>query len=422
MSARGVFAGVLLFWAMMIFEVSVLPDSLGLGLAARVVNATALVVLFAYGLGVLVGGLPERVLVLYCCPVMLVVVGFLVNILRSASPETLSHLGLLLPWAAALSVPFMPGHDPERYWRLFYRFMLVASLVALIEYAAVFSGWLAPTVIETKRGDFLKGVFTIFHGLEDDTVYYRMYGVFAEPGTFAMYLLPALAYALIHRKMIATASLLACLVLTASLGGYFGFAIMLASFLHWELRRRSAVAQLIVGLGAIVVMALTAGALYEFFSVSYLDKGVSAGTRESNLSLFFTNFFEILSRAPLGMDLKGESLSNLADTDKAYIGSNFAPGTALMIGGVTAFLGYTIFLTVSTVCWLKILIRKSDHRVFAYVCVSFPALMTFVFQRTTIYESAVYSFLFAAPLLATLRRRFSCGTQSPLTVARETTH
>src|SRR4029077_12924326 len=121
----------ILFWAVIAFQISVLPDTLGVGSMARVVNTLALVLFFVCSMSVLASQISERVLVFYCLPILMIIVGYLANILRSADLEALSYLGLIIPWFAALSVPFTKGFDAERYWRLFYRFMLVACVIAL---------------------------------------------------------------------------------------------------------------------------------------------------------------------------------------------------------------------------------------------------------------------------------------------------
>ena len=393
----------ILFWAVIAFQISVLPDTLGVGSMARVVNTLALALFFVCSISVLASQVSERVFVFYCLPVLLIIVGYLVNVLRSANFQALTYLGLIIPWFAALSVPFTKGFDAEKYWRLFYRFMLVASAIALLEYLAMFSGFLHPSIIETKRGEFLKGVFTIFLGLQDGTPFNRMYGVFAEPGTFAMYLLPALAFALVHRKIFAAALFLVCMLLTASLGGYLGIVLVAVAFVQWEARRRGAVASLFVALAATVIVACIFGTVYEFFAESYLDKGVSAAERESNLDLFLRHFFDIAFEDPLGMELHGDSLTELAKSDRLYIGSNFTIGSALVVGGLTSFIGYVMFLLVNTVCWLRAVSRTSRSTVMECVCVSFPAVLSFIVQRATIFDSALYSFLFAVPILSVLR-------------------
>jgi hypothetical protein len=408
MSSRYLPVWSVVFWVVAIFQVSILPDTLGIGLVSRVVNTLTLVGLLACSLGYLAGRMSERVLVFYCFPVGLIILGYLVNIVRSLSLEELPYLGLVLPWAAALSVPFTRGFDSNHYWRLFYRFMLVISIIALVEYAAVFLGFLGTTAIKTSRGEFLKGIFTIFHGLDDpnEPVYDRMYGVFAEPGTCAMFLLPALAYALVYRRILGVIVFLWCMALTVSLGGYIGLVVLLLTFVYWETRNRSAVTAIFTWLCVLIALSIAAGSLYGPFTETYAQKGESAILREDNVTLFFSHFLEIVFQVPFGMDLTGHSLSDLAGSNRLFIGTTFSIGNALEIGGLSSFLGYTMFLIVNTMCWLRAVIRRGQtkNKALACVCISFPAVIIFVVQRTTLFDSALYSFLFAGPILGLLRR------------------
>jgi hypothetical protein len=419
MSNRQLPVWSLVFWVVAIFQVSILPDTLGLGVVSRIVNTLALGGLLACSMGSLTGRMSERAFVFYCLPVVLIILGYLVNIVRSLSLEELSYLGVVLPWAAALSVPFTRGFDANNYWRLFYRFMLIVSIIALIEYAAVFLGFLGTRPIKTSRGEFLKGIFTIFHGLDDpnEPVYERMYGVFAEPGTYAMYLLPAMGYALLNRRFVSALLFLVCLGLTVSLGGYVGFVLLMLMFVYWQTRNKSTATKVVTWLCVLIVLAVVAGTLYELFIETYREKGESATTREENVTLFFSHFFDIVFHAPLGMDLKGQSLSDLSDS--LFIGSNFSIANALVIGGLPAFLGYTMFLAVNAICWLRAMVYhgKTRSTALACICISFPVLVTFVVQRATIFDSALYSFLFAGPMLALLRRNSPEGRLDPISLA-----
>jgi hypothetical protein len=391
------------FWATLVFQLSVLPDILHLNFLSRIVNVLTLAIFAAWSLRVLAGKQPPGVLTLYCLPCILVIVGFTVNIARSVSLEALSHVALVLPWLAALSVPFVRPFDCERYWRLYYRFMMVVAVVSIAEFAAVFAGLISTSPLDTPRGVFLKGIFTIFGAVDGDVVYNRLYGIFGEPGSCAMLVLPAMAYALERRKILGIGVLLVCMLLTTSLGGYFGLAVLLVTFACWVGKSKSAATRAALVIVVLLVLGGVGGTLYGFFSQSYMDKGASAGTRESNVSAFFHNFMEIAAQEPWGMQLKGESQSALGSSDPLYIGSNFSIGNALVIGGVMALLGYSIFFLASIVCWLRGFIRRADANTVSYAYISLPAMVTFIFQRTTVYDSALFAFLYAAPMLAMLQ-------------------
>jgi len=387
---------------------------------SRIVNVLLLALLFVCAISTLTSMRSERLQVFYCFPIALVLVGYFLNILLSANLDALGYLGLTVPWLAALSVPFSRNFDVDRYWRYFYRFMIVASIVAVVEYTAVFYGFLEPTEIKTKRGDFLKGIFTIFNPSDDESpVYERLYGVFAEPGAFGMYLLPAIAYALFRRSVLAVVLFVVSMAYTLSIGGLIGLGILLVFFVHRLSQRKGRLVSTLVVLLTGIVLAVSAGVLYSFFSDIYLYKGESAMEREDNLRMFFSShLLEVISRAPLGMELRGESLSEAGEGDRLYIGSNFAPGTALVIGGISALVGYLTFLAVNTACWVRLLFHKPRSSVFDCIYVSYPALMTFVFQRATVFDSAFYAFLFAAPMLSLLRGAEPAPRTDPLRLAQ----
>jgi hypothetical protein len=411
----------IVFWAVIAFQLTVLPDTLGVPVMSRVVNVLLLALLFTCAASTITRTHSERVTVFYCLPCVLVAAGYFLNVLLSANLDALGYLGLTIPWLAALSVPFSRNFDPDRYWRYFYRFMIVASIIAIVEYTAVFYGYLEPTEIKTKRGDFLKGVFTIFSPADEQStdISDRLYGVFAEPGAFSMYLLPAIAYALFRRSIFAVVLFVVAMGYTLSIGGFIGLAILAVFFVHRLSQRKGPIVSTIVALVTVIILAVSAGALYTLFSDVEVYKGNSAFDREDNLRMFFSSqIVEVIGRAPLGMDLHGQSLSAAGEGDRLYMGSNFAPGTALVIGGVSALVGYLVFLGVNTACWARLLTHKARGTVYDCIYVSYPALMTFVFQRATMFDSAFYAFLFAAPMLSLLKGTESATRTDPLRLAQ----
>ena len=393
----------LLLFIVLVFQLSILPDTLGIKPLGRVFNALALAAFLGLAVIAFARGHMGRVAGLYVVPVLLVVVGISINVARNLSVESLGAASALLPWLAALSVPFMRSLDTEQAWRIFYRFMLAASIVSALEYAAVFGGLFTPGAVHTDRGDFLKGVISLFYGLDDGSIHYRMYGIFAEPGTYAMYLLPAIAYAFVYRKWWALPVFIGCFYLTDSLGGYLSLVVLVVSYLFWRSRRRS------VGLLVVAVVAFVgAYTLLGNFSGQYEQKQASRIVREENVTLFRDNFANIILSSPFGLPLTGKSMSELANVNINYIGSNFEIYTVFVRGGILALLGYTIFLV--WVAWRSVRFLFSGHRDRTLVCalVTLPALLLFVAQRETIFASALFAFLYAQPLL----RRRECGTMS----------
>jgi hypothetical protein len=402
----------LLLFIVLVFQLSVLPDTLGIKPLGRVFNALAVAAFLGLAVIAFARGNMWRVAGLYVVPVLLVVAGISLNLARSISAGSVAAASALLPWLAALSVPFMRSLDTAQAWRIFYRFMLVASIVSALEYATVFGGLLNPGAVHTERGDFLKGVISLFYGLDDGTVHYRMYGIFAEPGTYAMYLLPAIAYAFVYRKWLALPVFIGCLYLTDSLGGYLSLAVLVVTYLFWRSRRRLAGLLLVI-----VVLSVGAYTLSGYFHDRYELKQNSRTLREENVTLFRDNFANIILSSPFGLPLTGVPMSELGSVTSNYLGSNFEIYTEFVRGGILAILGYTIFLVWVT--WRSVRFLFSGHRDPTLVCalLTIPALLLFVVQRTSILNSALFAFLYAKPLLTAARARYTVRQRLPVSTA-----
>jgi hypothetical protein len=379
----------------LLFQVSILSDTLAIKVIARAANLVALVAMLGF---VIFHRKPKTVSKIVAIPIALVFIGYAANVLRNASVETIGYAGMLLPWIAALAVPFVKSHDLEASWRLFFRFMFIFASISCVEYAAVFTGMLTPTLFETDRGEFYRGFFTLFHALADGSVYDRMYGVFPEPGTFAMFLMPAIAYALVRSKILALAVFMFCLFMTGSLGGFASLVVVVTLFIHWRTRRLPGSALLVI----IIIAAISHFSL-DFFVGRYEAKGLSATVREDNVLQFYEDFSDTILRYPLGSPLAGRSLTAVREFDVKYVGSNFSPYTALLLGGIIAFGGYLAILAASTVATLRYFAKGDTQRTLACVFISLPPLLLFVFQRTTIVDSALFAFLFVPAISAVIR-------------------
>jgi hypothetical protein len=396
-SGRGVLTLMLI---VLVFQTTVLPDTLGMKSLARVFNAFELFVFLLGALLALASGRVSRAPRFFVVSVLLALVGCTINILRNLTPESLGATASLLPWIAALSVPFMRSFDIKRAWALFYRFMLWGSSVSALEYAAVMSGVLPARPMETDRGVFLKGIFSTFFGLADGTVHFRMYGLFAEPGTYAMFLLPAILYAWIRGERKAVALFLGCLYFTDSLGGIASLIVVGATYVFWRSSKRSVGMLMTMGFVA-VVMYVGSGALRE----RYLEKGASASVREDNATMFRENVVSIVTSNPFGLPLTGQSLTELENVNANYLGSNFEIYTIFVKGGILASLGYTILFVWMTWCSVRFILagdsdpRRTRDASSAVAMICLPAMLLFVFQRETVLASALFAFLFVQPLI-----------------------
>lgn len=393
------------FWLVITCQATVLPATLGLGVLSRIANAAVLTLFAAGMLLALARRLPEKVMVFYVLPAFMLTLGYVINIARSGNSEALGSLGLVVPWLAALCVPFVRGLDWKRYWRYFHHFMFWASVIALLEFAAMFAGLIAPTIIQTDRGEFTKGFVTIFTALDTGDIYPRLYGVFPEPGTFAMFLIPAISYALVMRKLIALGVYIACMILTASLGGYLALGLLGLPLVIWLVRGKHVLAGLAITGLSLVFLAIAGPTIYDYVTFAYTTRGASATVRESNVQMFLQNALPAMAAKPFGFELTGEGYSKLQG-EEFYFGSNFSLATATVTGGVLGFLGYLTFVMTNLVVWGVAFLRKRATGVEAVALLCLPALVSFVVQRATIFESALYAYLFAPLVLETLRGRW----------------
>tara|TARA_R110001583_G_scaffold169781_1_gene322981 strand:- start:18108 stop:19355 length:1248 start_codon:yes stop_codon:yes gene_type:complete len=389
----------ILMLAILIFQVSVLPDTLNMKLLARVANALILVMLLIWVFLTVNRKQSALMWSFFTLPCFLVLAGFSINFLMALSPETLGQAGKFIPWLSLLVIPFVRKANVEIFWDYFYKFMFVSISISIIEYVAVFSGYLTPVVIETDRGVFYKGIFSIFHYLEGGIVYYRFYGIFAEPGTTAMFVLPALVYAVIFKKYIAALVFVVAMILTDSLGGVVSLLVTLFLFFLWKTAGRTKASfwsRCVVFILMPILFLMVADNLTE----QYEHKQLSASLREDNVSNFIENIGEIIVANPFGFVLKGKSMSELADENEGFLGSNFTFYTAFVLGGVLSFVGYTIFFFLNIYLCTKFYLKGfSSDKILACAMISLPGLLLFCFQRTTILETALYSFLFAIPLV-----------------------
>ncbi len=397
---------VLTFFVMaLLFQLSMVKYVFGLTGVASMVNTLMLLGLSILGVkNVVSRAYPMEVWKGYLLPGALVFGGFFLNISLNLIENfgAASYLGLMIPWAAYLSVPFFirTVADTEVIWRFFYRFMLLISLIGLLEYVLIFNNILSIRILTTPFGDFMTGGLSVFFMSEYGIPHYRMHSIFPEPGTYAMYQLLVIMYALVNKKYFGLSVFAVCFVLTDSLGGYISLVLLVLLYAFVKVRNT----RLSLGVGMIPVVFLAIGLVAYVapdLSGTYETKGDSAEEREKNFSNVIEKLPTLLITEPLGAALAEYSLSNT--DDEKYLGSNFALGTAYTLGGDFAFLGYllvVIFCLKASLASLKRGVANFDQRV---VFPSLLAVMPFIFQRTTVMDSATFAFLFAPSIIRYLQ-------------------
>jgi MFS family permease len=222
-----------------------------------------------------------------------------------------------------------------------------------------------------------------------------------EPGTLAMFLLPAITYAFFNKKRIGLLILLIAFFLTYSLGGIISLLILIViiSFIKFNRQKKYLIF-------AILIAFLMSGLLWIYFGDTILEKykgkNISAKVRENNFTKAFTNFPKIVINNPIGLKLSENTKS--FEKNKYYIGSNFSPEFYLQYGGISALVGYLICLSVSFMISLRSLKRDDLSIEEKVVFTSILVLLPFILQRSTIWDCSLFAFLFAPSIIRVIEK------------------
>jgi hypothetical protein len=393
------------FWACLLFQQTELRYVWNIPVMGTLANFSYLAFSGILLVWALAQSYPARVWLFYIIPCLLLVISMSLNITFNTVlvPANFAFFGLVIPWLVSCLIPLFLRKNwlnAEQLWKHYYYFILIGVLLCLLEYALVYFGYYLPRAQDLPYGAFLIGKFTLFHRLGDGTAHERFYGFYAEPGTLAMWLLPAMMYALLYRKFIGLIFLGAAFFFTYSLGGVFGLLMMVLLIPFYTLSRRN----IIIAIFATAVLSITAFSLFkDNLSEQYEEKNESRTIREDNVTNMLENLGEAMVTYPFGYPLAIKTAK--AENNKLYFGSNFLPGYMLVIGGIVAMFMYSSFLLVclasSVVYIFKRDKNKTDILAFITIVVSFP----FIFQRFTMWESALFSFLIAPSVIKILANK-----------------
>ena len=413
-TARNSWFVLAMFWIALLFQDTGLKFIWGLETEARIVNLVSLSLMSVYATHALMfRKFDRKVWYFYLLPGLLVFAGMLLNITWNTMLDMsiLSYYGLVLPWAAYLMIPALlkTGRiDGEMLWRLFYYFMVAAVALGLSDYVFVLTGTSNLHPISTPNGIFLAGRFSLLHMLQDGTAHTRFYGWFIEPGTLAMFLLPALAYAALHKRYVGIVIMLVGLYFTQSLGGIIGLMMLVVvlAFVIFN-KRRFIIPAALFSVAVAAVLWVNVG---DYLVKEYEERGNSRTIREDNLKNTVTYLPAMIMNNPLGFRLA----KDLSAKDREFdFGTNFTVGNALQFGGLSAFLGYVVCLLVSFACSVLVLFAARNLSVHEKVVFgSIIVLLPFVVQRTVVWDTAMFAFLFAPSVIDVLRGRRGSAIQT----------
>ena len=391
-----------LFWVTILFQITVLKHIWAIESLSRLFNLTALLLVIIYAIHSMFSlRLKMNTWRFYFMPGFLVFSGMFLNIaLNSISNlKLINYFGMLLPWVIYLTMPALLKNkvcDSETLWRYFYYFMLMAVILGLSDYFLVFSGKLSMHLISIPNGNFLAGRFSILFLLKDGSAHYRFYSCFGEPGTLAMFLIPVIAYAYFYKKYIGLSVFIYALYLSSSLGGLIAIAIIIPLLVFVSINKRKVPLAIPSGV-LILILSVIVVNYMDNFTFVYKEKRRSATVREDNVKNTIINLPSMLVNNPIGFKLTEGSSS--ASKNQYYYGSNFAPGRIIQMGGISAFLGYSVIFLVSLVAAFLRIIRKNLSLEEKVVFTSLIILFPFIFQRSTVWDTAIFAFLFAPSII-----------------------
>jgi hypothetical protein len=393
------------FWLMIVFQLTELRYIWGIVPLSRIANFVYLVIAILFVARTMASRFEPAVWHLYILPGLLVFAGMFVNFSVNAITDAnaLSYFGLILPWATFLAIPYLRKRgqiDAAVWWRWFYRFMVAAVALGLLDYVGVFYLGLPLKPVDTPNGPYLVGRFSLLFELANGLPHYRFYACIAEPGNLAMLLLPALAYAAWHKRVIGAAVMLVGLYLTASAGGFIGLTMLIGLILYLERRQRMA------GLIAIGLALLAGWRFWPQISdaTQYLfaQRTASREVRVEDFENVLRNLPAAIAEYPFGRQIGTLGSSN---DQRLFFGTNFTVGTALYYGGALAMFGYVACLLVSLLRAIPVLWKVDPSVEEKIICTSILVLFPFIVQRTTVWDSSLFGFLFAPAILSGLERR-----------------
>jgi len=397
-----------LFWIMILFQLTMFKHIWVIRGPARFFNLVSLLMVSVYAAHFISSHrFNKNVWNFYILPGLFVFFGIFLNIALNSVRDlkVMNYFGMMLPWAVYLAMPSLLKNntcDSETLWRYFYYFMLAVVSLGLLEYFWIFSREPLLRIIFTPGGEFLAGSFSILYPLQGGSPGSRFYACFGEPGSLAMFLLPAALYAYYHKKYIGLVVFIAGLYFSKSFGGIIGVAVIipLIFFLATNKRRiHLFIAVLVLILASSVLVMNYGGKILSVYEERVKFRNVRGDTFKNTMK----NLATIIVNNPIGFKFEGKSAS--ASKSKDYYGSNFRPGNALQMGGISAFLGYIFILGVSLMVAFLSIMRKGlsleEKVVFCSLIVLFP----FIFQREAVWDSAIFAFLFAPSIIRFLQSR-----------------
>jgi hypothetical protein len=345
-----------------------------------------------------------RIVIFYFIPILFILMGVLSNYLKNIieSGGLSSNIAGSFPYLYALSFSYYLGNNKEKLdlvLSFYVKFITLCSALAILDLLMISLGIYSATAAYGVTEQYSIGIFSFYGMLIDGSIYPRLYGIFAEPGHYAMYLLPVLAHNWIVKRYFWLAINSICMAATLSLGGYAGLVFGAFLLYLYATIRSGKLSNLIV----LLLVSIAAFLAFDIFADWYQQKAGSATQRVDIVRSFFINFVDMVNQYPLGYPFF-ESVEQMTRDEDFFVGTNFTLFNLYMQGGILSLFGYIALILVA-VYYIVINCRRKDVGIQVF-CITVPVFILFIFQRTTPFDTYYFSFLIA-PYLVYFSRRLS---------------
>ena len=303
-------------------------------------------------------------------------------------------LSFTLPWLLLLAAIMSRDYileNCDKFLDWFNNFIVILIFFGILEYIACFAFGKIPPLVETANGDFFVGYTTVFHVIGDsDLPHFRFYGPFGEPGELAMWGSILFIYNIFRKNYFYV------LILSIALFGAFSPSVFLAFFIPYiifSFKRKSIIAFLLF-LAVLLLALIFRNEIFNFYDEVIVNKARSLATRSDNLFGFFYDFKFLLLNHPMGIPFF-ETTSEKIVSGLGYL-SNFTPTYAFERGGFIAFICYMLILFFGIYISITGILFSSNNFLDYETYIYFLMLTTYIVQRTTVFEFAIFPLLFGA--------------------------
>jgi hypothetical protein len=320
-------------------------------------------------------------------------IGLVTAFLNSSSTNAEDLVSRILIFATFAVASICMNEDIlNKCMEIYCQILTIFSICATIVFLVVLILHVPPvnefTALGTDR--VYQNYIIAFVEAEVDTLadFKRAGAFYDEPGTFAMFLMPALFWnILVKPSKIMLVSMLIALLLTFSIGGWLAFAVAFAYIVRlcpdlivrYFLEKYKFITKIFLALGVILCINFLLKVsdiswLFDYFNVKFdagssTDKLSSVGTRQNEIDMFFAT----ISENPLGYGIKSKYIPQFS---VGLMASSIEGGLLGVIGYLICFVGIIAHIAESLLSK-----KPTPSRVTLSILASNLSLVIMSFQR-----------------------------------------